>query len=195
MTLPHNLVECALLLIGALVITACPQRTQQTKNEIFFGGFGERFEYSPKIAIDYNPHGGANRAVFSHDGAPIGIMSVTAPPPEGVSEDVMKDVIIESTKKQYSATAVKYSQFTNRSGYTFHHYSSDAQRDGVSYRYEMFLHIDKRKLPSMAHSFLAGHFGMHKFEFIIPDNRFTSVMPLLNSVIDSFTPVEKRNDK
>lgn len=195
MTAQFRFLESALLLIGVMILTACPPRTSPAKRETFVGGFGERFDYSPRIAIAYNPHGGADRAMFSHDGTPIGAMFVTAPPPVGTPEDVMKDVIIESTKAQYGATAVKYSQFTNQAGYTFHHYSSDAHRDGASYRYELFLHIDRRKMPSLAKSMLVEQFGMHKFEFIIPDKRFATVMPLLLSVVDSFTPMEEQSKK
>jgi hypothetical protein len=76
-------------------VTAAPKRTQPATNEIFEGGFGEHFEYSPEIVVDYNPHGGATKAVFRHEGVAVGFMFVTTPPPEGTPEDILKDVIIE----------------------------------------------------------------------------------------------------
>ena len=176
-------------------VTADLERTQPATNEIFEGGFGEHFEYSPEIVVDYNPHGGATKARFLHDGIPVGFMLVTTSPEKKMLEVLLKDVIIESTKKQYGATKVEYSEFTNRSGFTFHHFSSDANHEGIAYRYELFLHIDNRDLPSEAQSFIADHFGMHKFEFLIPDNRFSTVMPLLSPIIDTFTPMEMRDEK
>lgn len=159
-------------------------------NVVFTGTVGERFDHDPRITVYQNPHGAADRAYFQFSGRPIGAMFVTAPPPSAPPE-TMREVVIEHTKKDYGATSVIHTSLTNRNGYLFDRFSSDAHKDGRTYHYELYLHETKPLSPSISDSYLLQMFGMHKFEFIIPSEDAPELVPLIHALIDSFRVVRR----
>lgn len=151
----------------------------------FAGAVGERFDHDSRISVSQNPHGESDRTYFEFSGRLIGTMYVTASLPS-VSHEIMKEVIIKHTKNNYGATSVAHSALTNRNGYVFDHFSSDAHKDGRAYHYELYLHETKPLTPSIADSYLRQMLGMHKFEFFIASDDAAEVLPLIRDIIDSF---------
>ena len=182
----YLLLSVACLVVVYFVSSQRARVTNSARNhEFFFGAVGEQFEHDPRISVTQNPHGEADRALFTFAGHHIGAMFVTASPPSGV-RDVLVEVIIEETKKQYGATSVSHRTLTNRNGLLFDHFSSDAHNNGKTYRYELYLYEARPLTPSISDTYLRQMLGMHKFEFIVPIDEAPDVLPLINGVIDTF---------
>jgi hypothetical protein len=190
--MPRYLLIC----IAALALQGCSHlkpaaSARVNSTHAFRGSFGESFGYRDPLTIAYNPHGGADRALFSYDGTPVGAMFVTALPPSK-PDDTLVDVIIRATKKNYGATSVTHQQVTNTAGHVLHRFSSDAHHDGTSYQYLLCLYFEERQFTNTGQSLLSKNFGTYKFEFVIPDAIHKDVLPHLDFVIDSFKPPADR---
>lgn len=161
-------------------------------NKVFTGALGERFEYDPRLSMDYDLGRSMNKVAFNYKEQPVGALFITAPPPNGVIDDILVDVIVESTKKNSRASVVEHDKFKNRSGCEFHHFSCDAQGQAEQFRYELFLHIAEPVASDSDNATKRKYFGMYKFEFLFPAAETSDLVPMLEKVVDSFTPNESK---
>lgn len=164
-----------------------PDAALSPPKKAFTGALGEQFKYDPRLTLDYDPGRAMNKVAFNYNGQPIGALFITAPPPAKVIDDILVDVIVESTKKNSKASLVEHHKFKNRSGLEFHHFSCDAHGEAGQFRYELFLHVVEFGTSAAVGATKRDYFGMYKFEFLFPAADAADLSPMIERMVDSLT--------
>lgn len=110
----YFLLLVALTTLGVLLYMSEPVLIEGLASQAFTfkGSFGEEFQYSSPVDVEYNPHGGADRAMFFWSGKPLGGVNVIGLPPNN-DDVILRQVITEDIKKTTGAVEVTHVGFDN----------------------------------------------------------------------------------
>lgn len=157
----------------------------------FIGSLGEEFQYSPPIAVVYNPHGGADRAMFVWNGKPLGVMNIIGLPP-GEDQIILREVITENIKKTTGAVEVTYVGLDNSNGCHFECFEATAPMHGIPHKYFCYMFFNWSQFSSPAQEILRTKFGGYRFEFVMPVDDYAAVKPRMQEIMDTFKRPQDR---
>lgn len=134
-------VLCYLFLMAALAVLAVVVMSPgepAPRPSTFTGSFGEEFQYSPSITVEYNPHGGADRATFAWNGKPIGVLNIIGLPPND-AQNILREVITEKIKKMTGAAEVTHVGLDNSHGCHFECFEGTVPMNGIPYKHVCYV--------------------------------------------------------